>query len=88
MAARLILFLILAAAILYVLRGLFRLVVNYGAGSPPRGGRYPDAEELVQDPCCQAYILKTSAVETRIDGKTYYFCDERCLSRYLHKGTR
>lgn len=44
-----------------------------------------EPEELVQDPYCQTYIPKGSAVKKRIGGKDYYFCNPECLKKYLKK---
>ncbi len=44
-----------------------------------------EPEELVQDPYCQTYVPKGSAVKKRIAGKDYYFCNPECLRKYLEK---
>jgi YHS domain-containing protein len=44
-----------------------------------------EPEELVQDPYCQTYIPKRSAVKKRIAGKDCYFCNPDCLRKYLEK---
>jgi YHS domain-containing protein len=44
-----------------------------------------EPEELIQDPYCQTYIPKGSAVKKRINGKDYYFCNQECLRKYLEK---
>ena len=40
-------------------------------------------EELVQDPCCQTYIPKRSAMKKRVGGRDLYFCSQECLNRFL-----
>lgn len=47
--------------------------------------RKSEPEELVQDPYCQTYIPKRSALKKRIAGRDYYFCNRDCLKRYLKK---
>jgi uncharacterized protein len=47
--------------------------------------RKSEPEELVQDPYCQTYIPKRSALKKRIAGKDYYFCNRDCLKRYLKR---
>jgi YHS domain-containing protein len=47
-----------------------------------------EPEELVQDPYCQTYIPKGSAVKKKIAGKDCYFCKSECLKKYLEKLTR
>jgi uncharacterized protein len=48
-------------------------------------GRESALEELVQDPCCQTYIPKRSALKKRISGQDYYFCTRECLKEFLRK---
>jgi YHS domain-containing protein len=47
--------------------------------------RRSEPEELVQDPYCQTYIPKRSALKKRIAGRDYYFCNRDCLKRYLKR---
>jgi YHS domain-containing protein len=78
---RLILFIILVLILYYVLRFLIR-------DMPPlrkKMDRKSEPEELVQDPYCQTYIPKQSAVKKRIGGKDYYFCNRDCLKKYLEE---
>ena len=42
----------------------------------------PETEELVQDPNCQTYIPKRSALKKRISGKDYFFCKKECLKNF------
>jgi YHS domain-containing protein len=46
-----------------------------------------EPEELVQDPNCQMYIPKRSAVKKKIAGRVLYFCKQECLKNYLKKIT-
>jgi len=76
---RLILFiflLLLLYAILYYL--IKDMVVRRN-----RGRREPKPEELVQDPYCQTYIPKQTAVRKRVKGRDYYFCTKECLRKFL-----
>jgi len=43
--------------------------------------REPDV--LVQDPVCKTFIPRREALKTTKDGKTYFFCSEGCLKRFL-----
>jgi len=47
--------------------------------------RGSEPEELVQDPNCQTYIPKRSAVKKKIAGNVLYFCNQKCLKNYLKK---
>jgi len=42
-----------------------------------------EPEELVQDPFCQTYIPKRSALKKRIGGRDYYFCNQECLKKFF-----
>ena len=48
-----------------------------------RLGRQSQAEELVQDPCCQTYIPTRTAVRKKVAGKNYYFCSKDCVRKFL-----
>ena len=39
-------------------------------------------KELVQDPHCQTYIPKETALRATIDGKVFYFCSQKCLEEF------
>lgn len=76
---RLILFiflLLLLYAILYYL--IKDMVVRRNKWS-----RESEPEELVQDPYCQTYIPKRTAVRKRVTGRDYYFCTKECLRKFL-----
>ncbi len=45
-------------------------------------------DEMVQDPCCRAYVPKKSAVRSRLGGEDLYFCSETCRDRYLESTAR
>ena len=45
--------------------------------------REPELEELVQDPHCQTYIPKRTAIRKRVKGREYYFCDKECARRFF-----
>ena len=61
------------------------IYIVYSALKPLlRGGKKPTdpaqlGEELVLDPQCQTYVVKSAAVARQ--GK--YFCSEECAQRYL-----
>ena len=78
--ARLIFFIVVVFILYYVLHFLIK--------DPPlrkKVNRRDEPEELVQDPYCQTYIPKGSAVKKRIAGKDYYFCNPDCLRKYLEQ---
>ena len=44
----------------------------------PRGAR----DELVKDPVCQTYVLRSRALARTVGGTTRYFCSPECARRY------
>ena len=79
--ARFILFFLLFVAFYKV----FTYLVRKMFFSNKRTDRKAEPEELVQDPYCQTYIPKGSAVKKRITGRDCYFCNPECLRKYLEK---
>jgi YHS domain-containing protein len=79
--ARFILFTILFSILYYVLRFLVKNIFSLRK----KPDRDIESEELIQDPYCQTYIPKQSAVKKKIDGQIFYFCNQECLRNYLNK---
>ena len=72
-----ILFLIFYYALRLLIKDMFSLRKKVNHSSEP--------EELVQDPCCQTYVPKRSAMKKKIAGRLYYFCSQECLKKYFKK---
>ena len=55
---------------------------------PPRplDDREPDV--LVQDPVCKTFIPRREALKIEKGGKTYFFCSEGCLKRFMSSGEK
>jgi YHS domain-containing protein len=49
---------------------------------PPKADPPATGEDLVEDPLCHTYVPVTHARRAEIDGKTVYFCSEKCLEQY------
>ncbi len=81
MMLRLIFFIFLLLVLYYILH----LLIRDMPGSRKKMNRKPEPEELVQDPCCQTYIPKRSAVKKKIDGKLLYFCNRDCMKKYIDR---
>ena len=47
----------------------------------PRPGRLP-ADELVKDPVCQTYVVRSRAVRSMGEDGPRYFCSAECARRY------
>jgi YHS domain-containing protein len=54
--------------------------------APPPLERNQGPDVLVQDPVCKTFIPRREALKTEKDGKTYFFCSEGCLKRFLSGG--
>jgi uncharacterized protein len=80
--SRLILFVILLLL-------LYTILHYFIKGMPARrkklNGKF-EPEELVQDPYCQTYVPKRSAIRKRLSGKNYYFCKQECLEKFIQNG--
>ena len=81
---RFILFIILFLIFFYILRLLIRDMLSMRK----KVNRRSEPEELVQDPYCQTYIPKRSAMKKKIGGRLYYFCNQECLKKYVKKITK
>jgi YHS domain-containing protein len=79
--SRLILFIFLLLILFITLQYLVRGMV----APKKKSSRESEPEELVQDPCCQTYIPKKSALKKRIGGELLYFCNQGCMENYMNK---
>ena len=75
-----ILKLALAIILLYLFYRLARTWKRVGA--PPKVKPIAKGEDLVEDPLCHTYVPVTHARKAEIEGKTVYFCSEKCLKKY------
>jgi uncharacterized protein len=80
--ARLILFIVLVFTLYYVLRFLIKDM----SFLRKKVNRADEPEELVQDPYCQTYIPKRSALKKKVAGEVRYFCGQECMEKYSRKG--
>ena len=49
---------------------------------PPARGPRAIRDELVKDPVCQTYVLRSRAVTREARGTTHYFCSRECAARF------
>ena len=42
-------------------------------------------EPMVQDPNCQTYIPRSSAIRKTVKGETYFFCSRACADEFIRK---
>ncbi len=76
---RLILFVILFLLLYVMLHYLFKDMPI----RKKKSNTESESEELVQDPHCQTYISKRSAVKKKISGRLVYFCNQECMKNYI-----
>ena len=77
-----------AIVIFYLLYRIARwLFLSSARTSEPIPNRQKPAitEDLVEDPCCHAYLPLSHAYRASIDGKTCYFCSEACYMNFIQK---
>ena len=78
---RAILFFILLMVVYQAVKVIFRSALSAYRGGEQRVPRIP-GEEMVQDPQCRTYVVKSRALARRIAGRTTYFCCEGCADAY------
>ena len=78
---RFVLFILLFIIFYYILSSLIKAIFFLKRGMD----KGSEPEELVQDPYCQTYIPKRSAIKKRVAGRNYYFCNRSCLKSFLNK---
>ncbi|MBW1947059.1 MAG: YHS domain-containing protein [Deltaproteobacteria bacterium] len=90
---RLILLSVLFLALYYVIKGFFkgiklRSALKAGSGQAGKRTRTtsrqppPITDELVRDPVCGVYCPKRDALSLNRQGKTYYFCSDKCRQEF------
>jgi YHS domain-containing protein len=51
------------------------------SSAAPDGPGVP-RDELVKDPVCQTYVVRSRAIRRILGGESRYFCSRDCASRY------
>ena len=75
---RVVLLLALVAFVVIVLLPLLRRPLGRGARRP-----VAVSDELVKDPVCQTYVVRSRAVRGGAAEGAPYFCSEECARRYV-----
>ena len=86
--ARFILFSALFLVLYYVIKSFLRGLKSrkvLKTGSKQAGKQPPITDELVQDPVCGVYCPKRDALPLNRQGKTYYFCSDKCRQEFKEK---
>ena len=70
------------SVLLWLVSAVLLLLPLFRPARLPRGRRPAPTDELVKDPVCQTYVLRSHAL-TRGDGADlHYFCSADCARRY------
>lgn len=77
---RAVVFLIWAVTIVVLLLPLIRRVSARPRRRPPA-----EPDELVKDPVCQTYVLRSRAVTRLQRGEPVYFCSAECARRHADR---
>ncbi len=84
---RILLFFALIVVAYAALKSLFRSAARaYHEGD--RSSAAPQGEEMVQDPECRTYVVKSRAVSRRLGGAVVHFCSESCAKQFEVKHPR
>ncbi len=62
---------------------LRRILVRPAHPSDGARRRPSVSDELVKDPVCQTYVLRSRAVTRETGGTTHYFCSRECAARFF-----
>jgi uncharacterized protein len=54
----------------------------FSSGKKKAVGPEDAGEEMVQDPVCGCYLLKSQALSLSSHGERIYFCGEGCFQKY------
>ncbi|MBW1719799.1 MAG: YHS domain-containing protein [Deltaproteobacteria bacterium] len=82
---RFILFSAFFLILYYVIKGFLKSLKSrkvLKTGSKQAGKQPPIIDVLVQDPVCGVYCPKKDALTLNWQGKTYYFCSDKCRNEF------
>jgi YHS domain-containing protein len=81
--ARLFVFAIIVWIAYFVVKTIWKAFLPSG---PRNRDQHPGSEaELIRDPQCGAYFMRTKGVKGVVQGKVIHFCSEQCYDQYLKK---
>jgi len=87
---RFILFSAFFLILYYVIKGFLKGLKSrkvLKTGSKQADKQPPIIDVLVQDPVCGVYCPKKDALTLKRQGKTYYFCSDKCRNEFREKNT-
>jgi YHS domain-containing protein len=54
-------------------------------GGPPAVKGAGAHDELVKDPVCQTYVVRSRAIRNESGGRSVYFCSSRCAEQFRER---
>ena len=72
----------IALFVFWVVVAVIMLLSALRRRSLPNAARPLPTDELVKDPVCQTYIVRSRAVTLSEAGQPRYFCSTRCAERF------
>jgi YHS domain-containing protein len=67
---------------IWVVMALVALLPIFRHRSLPNDARRLETDELVKDPVCQTYIVRSRAVSRQTAAGPRYFCSAECAARF------
>jgi YHS domain-containing protein len=75
----------LSLVVLWALLAALTLWPLVRQGRLSHAGRRKPVDELVKDPVCQTYIVRSRAVVRSDEGRPRYFCSDRCARQFASR---
>ena len=66
---------------------LWPLLRQWSLPARSRRTARPTFDELVKDPVCQTYVVRSRALPRVVDGVQRHFCSEQCARRFTGRST-
>jgi len=82
--ARLLVFAIIIWIAYFVAKAVWKSLSPPSAPNEQVGRPASDAD-LIRDPQCGAYFLKSKGIKGIVDGRVIHFCSEQCYDKYLKR---
>jgi YHS domain-containing protein len=82
--ARFFVFALLVWIAYFVAKSIWKSLSTPPSQGDEAHGPASDAE-LIRDPQCGAYFMKTKGVKGIVEGQVIHFCSEQCYDKYLKK---
>lgn len=68
----------------FVAKSVWKSFSSHARPGEQAQGPASDAE-LIRDPQCGAYFMKTKGIKGIVEGRVMHFCSEQCYVKYLKR---